>query len=153
MTSTLDHVNPAGPEQPVRVGIGLIEHQGAYLIRRRLEGQAMAGYWEFPGGKCEPGEALAETTRRECFEEVGVEVVVGEKIHEVEHRYPHGLVQLHYFRCRIAGTSRALSADSGFQWVAATDLLRYRFPEANDAVIEILAREAGAVKSSHWGES
>ena len=37
----------------------------------------MAGYWEFPGGKCEPGESPAAATARECREEIGLEVVVG----------------------------------------------------------------------------
>jgi mutator protein MutT len=101
----------------------------------------MAGLWEFPGGKCEPGESVSETTARECLEEVGVEVSVGELVHQVTHLYPHGLVELHYFRCRIRGTKTEPDTDSGFRWVASGDLTRYRFPEANDAVIEVLTLE------------
>ena len=41
-------------ERPIRVGIGLISRGGRYLVRQRPAGQIMAGYWEFPGGKCEP---------------------------------------------------------------------------------------------------
>jgi 8-oxo-dGTP diphosphatase len=145
-------LNPTDPEQPVRVGIGLIERGGSYLIRQRREGQAMAGYWEFPGGKSEAGETPAEATFRECFEEVGVKVVVGEMVHRVVHRYPHGLVELHYFRCRIEGTRTEPAADSGFEWVAAGDLLGYRFPEANDAVIEVLALESVEARGSLRGE-
>jgi 8-oxo-dGTP diphosphatase len=134
---------PTGYESPIRVGIGLIERGGCYLIRRRPAGSAMAGYWEFPGGKCEPGESPAEATARECMEEVGVGVAVGVLIHEVVHRYPHGLIELHYYRCSIVegrfGGEPA--ADSGFLWVAAGDLPGYRFPEANDTVIAALARE------------
>jgi 8-oxo-dGTP diphosphatase len=144
----IDPLNSINPEKAIRVGIGLIEREGSYLIRQRRAGQAMAGYWEFPGGKAEPGETVAETTLRECFEEVGVKVLVGQMVHHVVHRYDHGLVELHYFRCRIDGTSAEPSAESGFEWVAADDLLRYRFPEANDKVIEILALEASGAQGS-----
>ncbi len=140
-------------EPPIRVGIGLIERAGSYLIRQRRTGQAMAGFWEFPGGKVEIGESPAQATRRECFEEVGVDVAVGQEIYQVVHRYPHGLVELHYFRCWIEGTQNEPAEDSGFEWVAAGDLLRYRFPEANDAVIEILTLGAFPSKGPLRGES
>ncbi len=108
----------------------------------------MAGFWEFPGGKCEAGETPAEATVREVFEEVGVNVVVDGLLHRVIHRYPHGLVELSYFRCRIEGTSTEPTPESGFRWVTAGDLPRYRFPEANDAVIEALALEAVEARGS-----
>ena len=126
-------------EQPIRVGIGLIGREGCYLIRQRPPGSAMAGRWEFPGGKCEPGESPEDATARECLEEVGVGVVVGEQVRRIVHRYPHGLVELHYYRCTIEGEP---AADSGFRWVPVGELPRYHFPEANDAVIAALAREA-----------
>jgi 8-oxo-dGTP diphosphatase len=149
----IDPLNSNDPEEAIRVGIGLIEREGSYLIRQRRPGQAMAGYWEFPGGKAEAGETAPETTFRECFEEVGLKVLVGEMVHHVVHRYDHGLVELYYFRCRIEGLSTEPSADSGFEWVAAVDLLRYRFPEANDKVIEILALKAAGARGSLRGES
>jgi mutator protein MutT len=131
-------LNPIDDERPTQVGIGLIEREGSYLIRQRLAGQAMAGYWEFPGGKCEAGETPSDATFRECFEEVGVEVAVGELIQRRVHRYPHGLIELHYYQCGIRGTRTEPLENSGFRWVTASDLPRYRFPEANDAVIEAL---------------
>ena len=50
--------------RPTCVGIGLIRRGESYLIRQRPEHTVYAGYWEFPGGKCEPGETPAETTAR-----------------------------------------------------------------------------------------
>lgn len=129
-------------EQPTRVGIGLIGRGGQYLIRVRPPGSAMAGVWEFPGGKCEPGESPEAATARECREEVGVVVIVGEPVRRAVQRYPHGLVELHYFRCRLAAAGAEPAAGSGFRWVAARELPGYRFPEANDAVIAALAGEA-----------
>ncbi len=141
------------PDRPICVGIGLIERAGNFLIRQRLAGQAMAGYWEFPGGKCEAGETPELATERECLEEVGVQVVVGKLFRRIVHRYPHGLVELHYFRCRIPETRDEPRPDSGFRWVAADDLLRYRFPEANEAVIEVLALEFVESKDSNRDKS
>jgi mutator protein MutT len=129
---------PGDLEQPIRVGIGLIGRGGSYLIRRRPPGSAMAGLWEFPGGKCEPGESLESATARECLEEVGVEVEVGELVHRVVHRYPHGLIAMNYYRCSTDGEP---APDSGFAWIPACELPHYPFPEANDAVVAALARE------------
>ena len=89
-------MDPATDELPTRVGIGLIGRRGCYLIRRRRPGQIMAGVWEFPGGKCEPGESPEAAAARECLEEVGVAVVVGRLRARIVHRYPHGLVELSY---------------------------------------------------------
>jgi mutator protein MutT len=139
---------PIDQEEPIRVGIGLIERGGSYLIRRRPPGSAMAGYWEFPGGKCEPGESPERATARECLEEIGVGVVVGDLVRRIVHRYPHGLVELHYFRCTIEGLEVSPGEDSGFVWVAAGDLPGYRFPEANDTLVAALAREGVGTRGS-----
>jgi 8-oxo-dGTP diphosphatase len=133
---------PADDERPIRVGIGLIGRGRRYLIRRRPEGSAMAGYWEFPGGKCEPGESPEAATARECLEEVGVGVVVGELVHRVIHRYPHGLVELNYFRCATREVNAEPEAGSGFVWILARDLPDFRFPEANGVVIAVLSASA-----------
>jgi 8-oxo-dGTP diphosphatase len=127
------------PEAPIRVGIGLIGRAGSYLIRERPAGSPMAGFWEFPGGKCEPGESPKAATARESREEVGVEVEVGDLFHRVVHRYPHGLVELHYFRCATDGEP---VPGSGFVWITAGDLPSYKFPEANEVVVVALGREA-----------
>ena len=67
----------ARSEQPIPVGIGIIRREGRFLVRQRPEGTVYAGFWEFPGGKCEPGESPAAATARECLEETGLTVVVG----------------------------------------------------------------------------
>jgi 8-oxo-dGTP diphosphatase len=102
----------------------------------------MAGYWEFPGGKCEPGESPEVATARECLEEVGVGVVVGELVLQVVHRYPHGLVELNYFHCATREVDAEPEAASGFVWISAGNLPGFRFPEANGDVIAVLAASA-----------
>jgi len=64
---------------------------------RRPEGKVMAGYWEFPGGKMEPGETALEALSRELEEELGVTESVGEFWQTMTHTYAHGHVTLHVF--------------------------------------------------------
>ena len=128
---------------PVRVGIGLISRAGHYLIRRRppLPGSPMPGLWEFPGGKCDPDESAEAATARECREETGLDVEVGRLRRVTTHRYPHGLVELHYFACRPDQPGAEPAADSGFLWVPAGELASYEFPEANGPILADLARD------------
>jgi 8-oxo-dGTP diphosphatase len=120
-------------------GIGLIRRGGDFLVRRRPEGTLYAGYWEFPGGKCEPGETPAQTTARECQEETGLDVVVGRLRRVIEHHYPHGPVRLFFFDCEPADPAAEPAADSDSRWVPAIELKRLGFPEANEPLLEELA--------------
>jgi 8-oxo-dGTP diphosphatase len=131
----------ARSEQPILVGIGIIRRDGRFLVRQRPEGTVYAGFWEFPGGKCEPGESPAAATARECLEETGLTIVVGALRRITTHRYPHGLVELHFFDCTIERPGDLPSPGSDFAWAPAGALSSLRFPEANEAVLEELARE------------
>jgi 8-oxo-dGTP diphosphatase len=122
------------PETPLDVGIALVARDGSYLIRRRPVGSPMPGFWEFPGGKCETGETPEAATARECLEETGLIVRVSHCRRVVVHRYPHGLVRLHYFEC-TAEPGAEPEPGTGFLWVAARDLKAYQFPEANELIL------------------
>ena len=128
-------------DQPVRVGIGLVRRGDRFLVRRRPEGTIMAGRWEFPGGKCGPGERTASATARECLEELGFEVEVGALRRVTTHRYPHGLVELYYYDCVPCAADAEPNPTSGFTWVRASELCPLDFPEANGPILEALARE------------
>jgi 8-oxo-dGTP diphosphatase len=130
---------------PRPVGIALIRRGDRCLIRRRPAGTVYAGYWEFPGGKCEPGEDPAAATARECYEEIGLRVVVGPLRHKTIYRYDHGEVELFFFDCRTEDRTAEPADGSGFCWVLAAELSALRFPEANEAVIEELTREVASL--------
>jgi 8-oxo-dGTP diphosphatase len=133
-------------ERPVQVSIGVIARDGRYLIRRRppLPGSPKPGYWEFPGGKAEPGESPEDAVVRECREEVGVAVRARRLRRVIVHRYPHGLVELSFFDCETADPRAEPPPESGFLWVDARDLPGYTFPGANDPIVAELVAEAEA---------
>lgn len=86
---------------PIDVAVGiLMKPNGDILLAQRPAGKPYAGYWEFPGGKVEPGEAIVDALKREFIEELGVEILAAEPWCGVEHVYPHAHVRLHFYICR-----------------------------------------------------
>ena len=85
----------------IDVAVGVIERpDGQVLLARRPEGKPYAGYWEFPGGKVEPGEPVAEALARELAEELGLADVRSVPWITVSHTYPHATVRLMFRRVR-----------------------------------------------------
>src|SRR5262245_10720190 len=118
----------------VEVVAAVIERDGRLLITRRPAGTRLAGYWEFPGGKREPGERAVPALEREIREELGAEVRVGEIIDTVDWPYPDKRVRISFFRCALAGPL-APPGELEMAWVAPGELGRYEFPPADAALI------------------
>lgn len=124
---------------PVEVGAAIVVRGGRILIARRRPGDTFAGLWEFPGGKVRPGERPSAATRRECAEELGIDVTVQEEVRVIEHEYPGRHVLLHFFRCALAaGEPRAIQC-AEWAWVTPDELPRYEFLPADAPLIEELA--------------
>ena len=81
----------------VAAGI-LMDARGRVLLMQRLPGKHLAGLWEFPGGKVEPGETVAQALVRELDEELGVEVLGGAPMISIPWHYPEKSVRLHALR-------------------------------------------------------
>ena len=83
--------------QPIDVAVGiLMRPNGDVLLGQRPAGKPYAGYWEFPGGKVEPGEDIFSALQREFVEELGVHIDSGNEWCCVEHVYEHAHVRLHF---------------------------------------------------------
>ncbi len=83
----------------VRVAVAVIlRRDGAVLLAQRMAGTPYAGYWEFPGGKLEPGESAAQALARELHEELGIEVTHATPWITQRYEYPHAHVELEFFR-------------------------------------------------------
>ncbi len=73
--------------------------EGKFLLTSRPEGKVYAGYWEFPGGKFEPGETVEQALRRELFEELGITISAAQPWQQALFDYPHARVRLHF--CKV----------------------------------------------------
>jgi 8-oxo-dGTP diphosphatase len=122
------------------VTAAVIERDGALLVTRRQAGVHLEGYWEFPGGKCDPGETLAACLARELREELEVEARVGAELLATTHAYPERCVELHFFRCELLGEPRPLLGQE-MRWVRRDDLHALEFPPADAALIRLLGHE------------
>jgi mutator protein MutT len=133
MSASLTHPTPATP-----IAIAVVEQEGRFLIGQRPPGVALAGLWEFPGGKIEPGESAEAAAARECLEETGIVVEPLFRYPEREHAYAHDHVHLIFVACRP--TSGALGPPrEPFRWVEREKLGEYEFPAANAEILVHLA--------------
>ena len=122
------------------IAAAIVEHHGAVLIGQRGAGRALAGLWEFPGGKVEPGEEPAAAARRECLEETGVAIRILRPAREVFYRYPHAQVRIQFFDAEPEGPSTR--PQEPFVWVPISALSAYEFPPANAEMIADLLRRS-----------
>jgi len=89
-----------GPRTPIDVAVGvLIDGEGRFLMTSRPTGKVYADHWEFPGGKLESGETVAQALRRELNEELGIDIGEAHPWQVEIVDYPHALVRLHF--CKV----------------------------------------------------
>ncbi|WP_447971777.1 (deoxy)nucleoside triphosphate pyrophosphohydrolase [Nitrospira sp. M1] len=126
----------------LQVGIALIVQNGYYLIAQRKPDVHLGGLWEFPGGKCQEGESLAECVSREVLEELDIEV--SQPVHFLtnHHDYAEKTVELNFFECSIIrGRPRAVEC-ADFCWVKPENFHEFEFPPADIPVINRLRTHA-----------
>ncbi len=115
--------------------------QARFLITRRPLDGLLGGLWEFPGGKQEAGESLAQALRREISEELALEIVVGEQMALVKHAYTHFRITLHAFHAQSNGRQPQDIGVAGHAWVSLADLDKYAFAAADHQIITALKAE------------
>jgi 8-oxo-dGTP diphosphatase len=121
----------------VVVTAAVIERDGSFLVTRRQEGVHLEGCWEFPGGKCDPGEPLDVCLAREIREELAVDARVGGEVFTTTHEYEDRRVELHFLRCELVGTP-APQVGQDMRWVPRAALASLEFPPADAELIRIL---------------
>ncbi|GHE95083.1 8-oxo-dGTP diphosphatase MutT [Thalassotalea profundi] len=122
----------------VHVAVGVILSDKQVFLTKRAEHVHQGGKWEFPGGKVETGESVAQALYRELKEEIGIEVLSCLPLVEIAHDYPDKSVLLEVFV--VDNYLGEPSAQEGQQesWFDINDLSALDFPEANQAIIEKL---------------
>jgi mutator protein MutT len=113
-------------------------HYGKILIAQRKPGDTLGGYWEFPGGKCEPGEKIEDCLVREVREELGIEVLPRHFLCRTEHAYAHRTVVLHFYLCDWVSGHPIRHDVHDFRWVEPAELRSYKFPPADTEMINEL---------------
>ncbi|HET7699208.1 MAG TPA: (deoxy)nucleoside triphosphate pyrophosphohydrolase [Vicinamibacterales bacterium] len=122
------------------VTAAVIRRGDRFLVTRRQQGVHLEGLWEFPGGKCDPGESLAECLRRELREELGADGVIGGELLAVTHHYPERSVELHFLACELTQDPVPLLGQE-MRWVPREALRSLHFPPADDELIALLERD------------
>ena len=123
----------------VDVVVGLIsDSSGRWLVNCRPAGTPLAGSWEFPGGKRQPGETPLAALRRELDEELGIEVLEAEPVLVLEHDYPDKRVRLDVWHVlRYRGEARALEGQP-LRWVTAAECRELPLLPADWPIVERL---------------
>jgi 8-oxo-dGTP diphosphatase len=134
---------------PVHVLVGLIgDSQGRWLVNQRRPGTHLAGAWEFPGGKLQPGETRYAALCRELDEELGIEVVAAEPLLEIAHEYPDKRVRLDVWR--VLDYRGVPTAREGqlLEWVAVNRLEALPLLAADVPIIAALSTPACAPRAA-----
>jgi 8-oxo-dGTP diphosphatase len=121
----------------VDVTVGMLRRaNGAVLMSSRPSGKPYSGYWEFPGGKVEPGESPEQSLQRELQEELGVRAIELSAAWECEHVYPHAHVRLlFYWVTKWEGHARSLELQQ-LLWVYPCDAWPYPVLPATVPLLE-----------------
>jgi 8-oxo-dGTP diphosphatase len=132
----------SGAGQAVEVVAAVIWQGDRYLGVRRPPGKPMAGAYEFPGGKIEPGETPEAALARELGEELGITPTAFAFFREKAHAYEHLSVRLHFFHVHAyAGKPQALEGQD-LEWLTPRQALTRPFLEADRDVVAALAAMA-----------
>lgn len=116
----------------------IIREGPSVLLARRKTGQMLSGYWEFPGGKMEPGETIQTCLAREIFEELEVTVEVGEIVASNEHSYGRGFFTLVALEAKVTGGTMVLTVHDKMVWSPVNLLLDYQLAPAGIPIARAL---------------
>ncbi len=120
--------------------VALIDADGRVLLAQRPAGKAMAGLWEFPGGKVEPGETPEAALIRELAEELGIDVAAAclAPLTFASHGYETFHLLMPLYVCRRWTGSITGREGQALAWVRAVDLKTYPMPPADKPLIPVL---------------
>ena len=120
--------------------VALIDPDGRVLLAQRPEGKPMAGLWEFPGGKLEPGETPEAALIRELEEELGIDTWASclAPLSFASHANPAFHLQMPLFACRKWQGVPRPREHVALKWVAVRDLANYPMPPADRPLLPIL---------------
>ncbi len=117
------------------------------LVTRRASEVSDPGYWEFPGGKVEPGESPRQALRREIAEELGLEIDVGDFLARGISGPPERQIVLDVYEATLLGGNFRLREHDAFLWIGAEILGGLEWAPADRPVLSALAERLRALQS------
>jgi 8-oxo-dGTP diphosphatase len=130
---------PATERRRVEVAAAVIVNsEGQFLLAQRPPGKVYAGYWEFPGGKVEPGETAAAAMARELHEELGIDVSTAYPWLTRDYDYEHAAVRLRFFRVTAWRGEPHGREQQHFAWQSITDITVAPLLPANGPILRAL---------------
>lgn len=124
----------------VEVVAGIIVEKDKFLICQRPLNKARGLLWEFVGGKVEQGETKERALIRECEEELGIKVTVGEEFLTTTHVYPDITVILSVFLCKTEDEPKLLEHND-LRWITKEEIKNFAFCPADERILEKIERE------------
>lgn len=110
-----------------------------FMICQRPAHKARGLLWEFVGGKVEPGETKEQALIRECQEELGVLLSVGDVFEDVVHEYPDLTVHLTLFNATIAKGEPERLEHNDIRWITPSEIPSYTFCPADEEILTRIA--------------
>ena len=113
------------------------DDQGRIFATQRGYGD-WKDYWEFPGGKMEPGETAEQALEREIFEELNTQITIERYVTTVEYDYPTFHLTMHCYRCSLAGAQPTLLEHEAARWLAKDQLTSVNWLPADLSILSLL---------------
>lgn len=123
----------------IEVVAAIIQKEGRIFATQRGYGE-WKDWWEFPGGKMEPGETPEEALKREILEELSTDISVDELLCTVEYDYPQFHLTLHCYLCSLLTEALHLNEHEAARWLAKNELESVQWLPADRTVIERLKK-------------
>lgn len=122
----------------MHVAVGVIVREQEYFLTKRLDSAHQGGKWEFPGGKVEKDETVAQALHRELQEEIAIDILSCYPLIEIDHDYGDKKVRLDVYV--VDNFQQEPVAQEGQQsgWFTLDELIKLDFPAANAAIVEAL---------------
>lgn len=122
----------------VHVAVGVIIQDGSIFLTKRHKEAHQGGKWEFPGGKVEEGETVAEALHRELQEEISIDVLSAQSLIVIEHDYGDKKVILDVYIVDNFLNEPSAQEGQEEEWFEIDQLSSLDFPKANEAIVEKL---------------
>lgn len=130
-------------KKPLEIAVGVIRNatNNQIFITQRQQKSHLAGRWEFPGGKIEPGETPEQGLYRELLEEIGIEIDSPVLLESLQYTYPEKTLILHFFTVeKWCGEPYGKEGQSS-RWVDVNELNEEEFPDANRSIVRLIKQE------------